>query len=235
MRQFNRMVSYSIASVLATGLLLLPALAADPLEEANRVIEKTAQDLVAAKGEARTYTYGPIVDDQNNREAFRVPALIADLTGLEFVPLAVIQHHGGDVALYAAVGGLSDRLPGKAEAIKVLARRQLIYLSRPYYESYFRDFPQDDPAVFSNAVVNEVWEAFKAEYGDLSSTDPRVVSDKYPVAAEVADLIHVDLVPIAGIKARGGISGLNEVLILLPETLPGRDEAIEALSKEKRK
>jgi hypothetical protein len=235
MKHPGTLVTTAAALFLATALFVLPAVAGDPVGDANRTVDKIAQDLVAAKGEAKTFTYGPIVDDENNRKAFRIPALIADLTGLAFVPLAIIQHHGGDVALYAAVSGLSDRLPNKAGALKILARRQLMYFERGYYESYFRDVPTDNPTAFSGVVANEVWEAFKAEYGDLSSTDPALLSDRYPEAAEVAELIHVDLVPIAGIRAVAGISGLNEYLILMPDDLPGKDEAIKALSKAKRK
>jgi hypothetical protein len=235
MKQVGALGLIAAIFFLTAGPFILTAAESDPVPEANRAVEKIAQDLVAAKGEARTFTYGPIVDDENNRKAFRVPALIADLTGLAFVPLAIIQHHGGDVALYAAVSGLSDRLPHKDEALKILARRQLMYFQRGYFESYFRDVPTDDPAAFSGVAAHEVWGAFKAEYGDLSSTDPAVLSDRYPEAADVAELIHVDLVPIAGIRAVAGISGLNEFLILMPDDLPGKDEAIKVLSKVKKK
>jgi hypothetical protein len=226
-----------IAAVSVVGLLILsgPAPAADVVTAANKNLAVTAEAFVADKGEARTFTYGPIVDDANNRGVFRVPAMIADLTGLDFVSLAVIQHHGGDVALYAAVSGLPDGLPGRDEALKILARRQLIYFERPYFESYFRDLSREDPKAYASAVAWEVWEAFRAEYGDLSSTDPAVLADKYPECAEIAELIGIDLVPIAGIRAVGGISGINEYLIIMPDTLPGKDEAIKELSKAKKK
>jgi hypothetical protein len=222
----------SIAGIIA---LSLPAAGADPVAAANKSLAATAESLIAAKGEARTFAYGLIVDDANNRGVFRVPALIADMTGLDFVSLAVIQHHGGDVALYAAVSGLPDGLPKKDEALKVLARRQLIYFERPYYESYFRGLSRDDPKVYANAVASEIWEAFKVEYGDLSSTDPAVLADRYPECADIAEIIGVDLVPIAGIRAVGGISGINEFLIIMPDTLAGKDEALRVLSKVKKK
>ncbi len=234
MGRFVKVVFFVVVSAALVSLIGAPARAADVVADSNRSIELTAQALVAEKGEARTFAYGPIVDDQNNRSVFRVPAMIADITGLKFVPLAIIQQHGGDVALYAAISGLSDKLPRKSEAQALLARRQLIYFERPYYENYFRNFPKDDPVAFSNAVAREVWEGFKAEYGDLSSTDPKVLADRFPEAADVARIIHVDLVPIAGIRAVGGISGLNELLILLPDDLPGKDDAIKALSKAKK-
>jgi len=226
-----------MAAVSIAGIVICfhSAPAADLAATANKSLALTAQELIAAKGEPRTFTYGPLVDDANNRGVFRVPALIADLTNLDFVSLAVIQHHGGDVSLYAAVSGLSDGLPGKGEALHILARRQLIYWQRPYYEDYFSGLSMDDPKAFAAAVTAEVWEAFKAEYGDLSSTDPKVLADKYPECFKIAGIIGVDLVPVAGIRAVGGISGINELLILLPDTLPGKDEAIEELSKVKKK
>lgn len=221
--------------IIAAAVFAGSAPAADPVAGANKTLASTAESLIAAKGEARTFTYGPIVDDANNRGAFRVPALIADLTGLDFVSLAVIQHHGGDVALYAAVSGLPDGLAGKGDALAVLARRQLVYFERPYYENYFRDLSPDDPKAYAGAVAAEVWEAFKAEYGDLSSTDPRVLANKYPECADIAEIIGVDIVPLAGIRAVGGISGINEYLILMPDTLPGKDEALRELSRAKKK
>jgi hypothetical protein len=224
-----------VLSVAGIGCSRLSASAADLAATANRNLALTAETLTAAKGEARTFTYGLIVDDENNRSVFRVPATIADLTGLDFVSLAVIQHHGGDVALFAAVSDLPNGLPGKSEALRMLARRQLIYFQRPYFESYFRDLSPDDPKAYANTVAAEVWEAFRTEYGDLSSTDPHVLADRYPEVAETAEIIGVDLVPLAGIRAVGGISGLNEFLIVMPDTLPGKDEAIKELSKTKKK
>lgn len=212
-----------------------PAPAVDIVAAANKSLALTAESLTAAKGEPRTYTYGPIVDDANNRSVFRVPALIADMTGLDFVSLAVIQHHGGEVTLFATVSDLPSALPGKADALKVLARRQLIYFQRPYYESYFAELSPDDPKAYANAVAREVWEAFKAEYGDLSSTDPKVLADKYPECSEISEIIGVDLVSLAGIRAVGGITGINEFLILMPDALPGKDEALRELSKAKKK
>jgi len=229
---------FTITAALAiVGAVAFPSWlsAADIVTSANKNLAATAESLIAAKGEARTFTYGPIVDDANNRSVFRVPALIAKMTGLDFVSLAVIQHHGGDVALYAAVSGLSDGLPAKEEALRTLARRQLIYFERPYYEYYFHDLPVDDPKAYASAVAAEVWEAFKAEYGDLSSTDPAVLANKYPECADIAESIGVDIVPIAGIRAVGGISGINEYLIIMPDTLPGKDEALKELSKAKKK
>jgi hypothetical protein len=222
-------------SVVGAALLVYAAPSADIVAAANKNLSLTADALIAANGEARTFTYGPIVDDENNRGVFRVPAALADLTGLDFVSLAVIQHLGGEVALFAAVSDLPGDLPGKPEALKILARRQLIYFQRPYYEDYFHELSQDDPKAYANAVAAEVWEAFKTEYGDLSSTDPAVLEDRYPETAEVAEIIGVDLVPLAGIRALGGISGLNELLIFLPDTLPGKDEAIKELSKAKKR
>lgn len=226
-----------VTAVSIAGAVVLShsAPAADLVAAANKSLALAAESLIAAKGEPRTFRYGAIVDDANNRDAFRVPALIADLAGLDFVSLAVIQHHGGDVGLYAAVSGLSDGLPNKGEALEVLARRQLIYFERPYYENYFRDLSRDDPKAYADAAAAEIWEAFKAEYGDLSSTDPKVLADKYPECADIAEIIGVDIVPIAGIRAVGGISGINEFLILMPDTLPGKDEALRELSKAKKK
>ncbi len=226
-----------VTAVSIAGAVVLShsATAADLVATANKSLAAAAESLIASKGEPRTFRYGAIVDDANNRGAFRVPAVIADLTGLDFVSLAVIQHHGGDVGLYAAVSGLSDSLPNKGEALEVLARRQLIYFERPYYESYFRDLSRDDPKAYADSAAAEIWEAFKAEYGDLSSTDPKVLADKYPECADIAEIIGVDIVPIAGIRAVGGISGINEFLILMPDTLPGKDEALRELSKAKKK
>ncbi len=223
------------ASIVGGGYCPASASAADLVATANKNLALTAEALIAAKGEARTFTYGPIADDENNRGVFRVPAAIAELTGLDFVSLAVIQHHGGDVALFAAVSDLPNGFGGKSEALKILARRQLIYFERPYFENYFRDVSQDDPRAYAGVVAAELWEAFRTEYGDLSSTDPDVLGNQYPEAADASEIIGVDLVPLAGIRAVGGISGLNEFLILMPDTLPGKDEAIEALSKAKKK
>ncbi len=222
-------------SIIGIGLFFGSAPAADLVATANKDLALTAEGLIAAKGQARTFAYGPIVDDSNNRGVFRVPALIASLTGLDFVSLAVIQHHGGDVSLFAAISNLPNGFHGKSDALKILARRQLIYFQRSYYQDYFSDLSQDDPTAYANAVAGEVWEAFKSEYGDLSSVDPGVLAGRYPEAAEAAEIIGVDLVPIAGIRAMGGISGLNEFLIIMPDTLPGKEEALKELSKAKKK
>ncbi|MBN2223236.1 MAG: hypothetical protein JW765_01025 [Deltaproteobacteria bacterium] len=235
MRRVRIISIMAVVSIAGVVMFFRPAPAADVLAEANKSLALTAETLIAAKGEPRTFTYGPIVDDANNRGVFRVVALIADLTGLDFVSLAIIQYHGGDITLFAAVSNLPNALAGKSDALKILARRQLIYLQRPYYEDYFRDLSRDDPVAYANAVAAEVWEAFKAEYGDLSSTDPSLLKDKYPECSDISEIIGVDLVPIAGIRAVGGISGINEFLILMPDTLSGKDEAIQALSKVKKK
>jgi hypothetical protein len=222
-------------SIVGVAIFFHSAPAADLVAAANKDLATTAGALVAEKGQAKTFAYGPIVNDANNRGVFRVPALISELTGLDFVSLAVIQHHGGDVSLFAAISNLPSGLPGRSDALKMLARRQLIYFQRSYYEDYFRGLSRDDPKAYATAAASEVWEAFKAEYGDLSSTDPDVVADRYPEAAETAEIIGVDLIPMAGIRALGGISGLSEFLILMPDTLPGKDEAIKELSKAKKK
>jgi hypothetical protein len=208
---------------------------AGPIDVGNSIIHDTANALIESKGPAESFTYGKITDDENNRDMFKVPALISDVTGLDFVPLATIDLLGGELFFYSTVITLPEDLPGRDEAINILSRRQLKYFERAYYESYFSKYDVDDPLTLSSIMAREVWEAFKAEYGDLPYSDPDVLADKYPVAREVSELTGIEILPISGIMVKGGLSGLSYFLTLLPEQLPGIDKAIKAVSKERKK
>jgi hypothetical protein len=223
-----------------TLIVLLPlflttgALAKSPLDVGNEIIAERADELIKGGGKAETYAYGAIVDNDDNRKMFRIPTLISEVTGLDFVPLAVIEHIGSDITLYATVAGLPD-IPGKEEAVAILARRQLKHFERSYYESYFKECKGEDPLTLSNRMAGEVSEAFTAEYGDPAAADPQSLGRKYPTAREVSELTGMDISAVAKIRAFGGLSSLLKFLSLLPEDLPGRDRAIKAVSKEKRK
>jgi len=206
-----------------------------PVEDGNKIIAELAQEYVDKSGPAQTFSYGAILDDKNNREMFRVPSLLAEATGLDFVSLATIQHIGGDLGLYSTALNLPDSLEGKAGALKILERRQLKNFERGYYENYFGVFSGEDVSARSAKMAEEVWEAFRAEYGDLSTSDPETLAKKYAEVSEVSDLIGLDIVPLAGIRVMGGLSGFFYFLTLLPEELPGREEAIKIITRERKK
>jgi len=227
-----------------TALCLLAAMflaasafsqATDPVAESNAIITERMALLEDQRGPAETYTYGAITDDANNRELFRVASKISDLTGLDFVALASIQQLGGEVDLYAVAMTLPDDLPGRDEMLQILARSRLRHFEPYYYEAYFKDYPQDDTAAFSQVVADEAWLAFREEYGDLSDTDPEALAEKYPAAKKAADLTGLDIVPLSGILAVGGYDGLSKLLMVLPEELPGKHEAIGEVADERKK
>ncbi len=223
-----------VCIVLLLFISTLPAFAG-PIDVGNNIISEAADVLIESKGPAETFTYGEIVDDEKNRDMFKVPALISEATGLDFVPLATIDHLGGELSLYSIAMTLPEDLPGRDEAIEILSRRQLRHFERSYYDNYFSKHEMDDILALSSIMAKEVWEAFKAEYGDLPYSDADVLADKYPVAREVAESTGIEILPIAGIMVKGGLSGLSYFLTLLPEQLPGIDEAIKAVSKERKK
>jgi hypothetical protein len=229
----NFLFSFFAAGILVAALCI-NSFPLDNLKTANKIIAEKADDLVKAGGKAETYAYGAIVDSEDNRRLFRIPALISEVTGLDFVPLAVIEHIGSEITLYATVAGLPD-IEGKKDAVAILARRQLKHFERPYYDSYFKDAKGEDPLTLSNRMAGEVSEAFTAEYGDLTTTDPEGLGGKYPTAKEVSELTGMDITALSGIRAFGGLESLLKFLSLLPEDLPGRDKAIRAVAKEKRK
>lgn len=208
---------------------------AGPIDVGNKIISEATDELIEREGPAETFMYGKIVDDEKNRDMFKVPALISESTGLDFVPLATIDHLGGELSLYAIATTLPEDLPGRDEAIKILSRRQLRYFERSYYDNYFSKYEVDDVLALSSIMAKEVWEAFKAEYGDLPYWDADVLANKYPVAHEVAESTGIEILPIAGIMVKGGLSGLSYFLTLLPEQLPGIEKAIKAVSKERKK
>lgn len=212
----------------------LPAFAG-PIDVGNNIISEAADVLIEREGPAETFTYGKITDDEKNRDMFRVPALICEATGLDFVPLATIDHLGGELSLYSTATTLPEDLPGRDEAINILSRRQLRHFERSYYDNYFSRYGVDDPLALSSIMAGEVWKAFKAEYGDLPYSDADVLANKYPVAREVAESTGIEILPISGIMVKGGLSGLSYFLTLLPEQLPGIEEAIKAVSKERKK
>lgn len=233
-------IRISILAVIAL-IVLLPlfrttgAFPKGPLDVGNEIIADKADMLIEGGGKAETYAYGAIVDNDDNRKMFRIPALISELTGLDFAPLAVIEHLGSEIALYATVAGLPDDLAGKEEAVKLLARRQLKHFERTYYDSYFKEIVGEDPLTLSNTMAKEVSEAFTAEYGDLADTDPESLGRKYPTAKKVSELTGMDISALAKIRAFGGLESLLKFLSLLPADLPGKDKAIKIVSKEKRK
>ena len=96
--------------VLLPLFLTTSAFPKSPLEIGNEIIAERADELIEGGGVAETYAYGAIVDNEDNRKMFRIPALISELTGLDFVPLAVVEHLGSDITLYATVAGLPDDL-----------------------------------------------------------------------------------------------------------------------------
>ena len=208
---------------------------ADPVAESNEILAERMTVLEEQRGPAETYTYGAINDDENNRELFRVASKISDLTGLDFVALASIQQLGGEVELYATAMTLPDDLPGKDDMLQILARSRLRHFEPYYYEAYFKDYPQDDIAAFSQVMADEAWLAFREEYGDLSDTDPEVLAEKYPAAKKAGDLTGLDIVPLSGILAVGGYDGLSKFLMVLPDELPGKHEAIGKVADERRK
>ncbi|GEM_PF-1954384 len=234
-KKSKRRVTILALSVLFLFFLATGAFPKSPLQIGNEIIAERADELIEGGGKAETYAYGAIVDNDNNRKMFRIPALISELTGLDFVPLAVIEHIGSDIILYATVAGLPNDLTGKKEAVEILARRQLKHFERSYYDSYFKYLKGEDPLTFSNTVAKEVSEAFTAEYGDLTAADPESLGRKYPTARKVSELTGIDISALSGIRAFGGLESLLKFLSLLPEDLPGKDKAIKAVSKEKRK
>lgn len=235
MKVINRNLGFAFfAAGIFVAALCTGSLASDNLGAANKIVAERANDLIEAGGVAETYAYGAIVDNEDNRSMFRIPALISEVTGLDFVPLAVVEHIGSEITLYATVAGLPE-IPGKEEAVNILARRQLKHFERPYYDSYFKDLKGEDPLTLSNRMAREVSDAFTAEYGDLTTTDPKSLGGKYPTAKEVSELTGMDITALSGIRAFGGLESLLKFLSLLPEDLPGRDRAIKAVAKEKRK
>ncbi|MBN1573532.1 MAG: hypothetical protein JW984_10090 [Deltaproteobacteria bacterium] len=231
----KRRISILAVSALFVLLLTTNAFPKSPLETGNQIIAERADELIKGGGKAETYAYGAIADNDNNRNMFRIPALISELTGLDFVPLAIIEHIGSDIVLYATVAGLPDDLRGKEDAVKILARRQLKHFERTYYDSYFKELKGEDHLTFSNAAAKEVSEAFTAEYGDLTASDPESLGRKYPTAKEASELTGIDISALSRIRAFGGLESLLKFLSLLPEDLPGRDKAIKVVAKEKRK
>ncbi len=233
--KMERRIVLLITVAFVTLTFTINAFASSPLEIGNSIIAEKADDLIKGGGKAETYAYGEIADNEDNRRMFRIPTLISEVTGLNFVPLAVIEHIGSDITLYAVVAGLPSDLTGKDVAVKTLARRQLKHFERSYYNSYFKKIKGDDPLLFSNVMAKEVSTAFTAEYGDLTVTDPANLGRKYPTARKVSELTGIDITALSGIRAFGGLESLLKFLSLLPEDLPGKDKAIKVVAKEKRK
>ncbi|MBN1882642.1 MAG: hypothetical protein JW885_10750 [Deltaproteobacteria bacterium] len=233
------MLSNTRAALCVLAAMFLAASAfsqtTDPVARSNEIVAERMTELENQRGPAETYTYGAITDDENNRELFRVASKISDLTGLDFVALASIQQLGGEVELYSVATTLPGDLPGKDDMLRILARSRLRHFEPYYYEAYFKDYPQDDTAAFSQAVADEVWLAFREEYGDLSDTDPEGLAEKYPAAKKAADLTGLDIIPLSGVLATGGYDGLSKLLMVMPEELPGKHEAIGEVADERRK
>ena len=231
------MIGQLIVTLLICAIIMVSLVSpaqADPLDEGNRMLEERADAFVSEKGPAETFAYGPLSDDDDNRSLFRIPGLISDVTGLNFVPLATIQHLGGDIALYGAVSNLPGDLPGINDALSILARRQLIYFERDYYESYFGEVGEDLLG-FSIMITREVWAAFEAEYGGLTVNDTDALMKKYPIAEKVVKLTGLEIEPVSGIRVMAGLDGLLKLMILLPEELPGKDKAIKEVNKARNK